>query len=151
MKRHAALVPLSHDHHQGLVQARRLRRAAESGDKRLCAEQARAFLELYDHETLSHFREEEELLFPLALSERQEPPALLVRALVDHIRIHSLVAKLRTAVRVGEVSPELAALVGRTLEAHIRLEERELFPLIEQIASDGELESLALSPRDESE
>jgi hypothetical protein len=27
MKRHPALVPLSHDHHQALVEARRLRRA----------------------------------------------------------------------------------------------------------------------------
>lgn len=32
MKRHPALEPLSHDHHQTLVRARELRRAAAGGD-----------------------------------------------------------------------------------------------------------------------
>jgi hypothetical protein len=46
MKRHSALIPLSRDHHVGLVQAVRLRRAAADGDAsdRLAA--AREFVEV---------------------------------------------------------------------------------------------------------
>jgi hypothetical protein len=35
MKRHAALVPLSHDHHHALVEARRLRHAADLEEREL--------------------------------------------------------------------------------------------------------------------
>jgi hypothetical protein len=55
VKRHSALVALSHEHH-GLVQASRLRRAAEAGDPLTAA---RAFLGFFEQETVAHFREEE--------------------------------------------------------------------------------------------
>jgi hypothetical protein len=36
----------------------------------------------------------------------------------------------------------------RLLDAHIRLEERELFPLIEELVPDDELRRLGLADRD---
>jgi hemerythrin-like domain-containing protein len=37
---------------------------------------------------------------------------------------------------------------GELLDAHIRLEERQLFPLIEKLVPDDELGRLALASRD---
>jgi iron-sulfur cluster repair protein YtfE (RIC family) len=88
MKRHPALIPLSHDHHHALVEARRLRRAADAPES---AAAARAFLGFFADETVRHFREEEELLFPSIL-EFEEARELLVQALLEHQHVHALTA-----------------------------------------------------------
>ena len=139
MKRHAALVPLSHDHHHGLVEARRLRRAAaldETGRR----EAAAAFLSFFDRETRAHFREEEERFFPLLVGADDPATELVARALLEHQRLHALVAALADVP-----SAALVEELGGTLERHIRFEERELFPLIEAVASDRALRRAATS------
>ena len=60
MKRHPALIPLSRDHHNGLVQAVRLRRAAADGDASARLAAAREFGEFFTHEERVHLRDEEE-------------------------------------------------------------------------------------------
>jgi Hemerythrin HHE cation binding domain len=112
MKRHSALVALSHDHHHALVEARRLRRAA-AADNEPSANVA-AFRRFFAAVTVPHFREEEETLFPL-LVDAEEARPLLVEALLDHQRLHALAATL-----------DGSADVRRTM--------RELFPLIERLA-----------------
>jgi mannose-6-phosphate isomerase-like protein (cupin superfamily) len=129
LKRHRALVPLSHDHHHALVEARRLRRAADGEDP---AATASAFLRFFAEESVRHFREEEELLFPL-VAEVEEARELVVAALLQHQRLHALAARLRRSPGDESVARDL----GELLEAHVRLEERELFPLIERIVGDG--------------
>ena len=47
MKRHPALIPLSRDHHDGLVQAVRLRRAAADGDASARLAAAGDFVEFF--------------------------------------------------------------------------------------------------------
>lgn len=135
MKRHPALVALSHDHHHGLVQASRLRRGAEAGDPLTAA---RAFLRFFEQETVAHFREEEERLFPLvaALDEARDA---LTRALFEHQRIHALVARLDEQLDAGAPEAALMAELASLLEAHIRYEERELFPLIERLLPELQL------------
>jgi quercetin dioxygenase-like cupin family protein len=137
VKRHPALVPLSHDHHHALVRARELRRAATAGEDERRAAAAR-FRRFFADETGRHFREEEEQLFPLLDGE----PAPLVQALREHQRLRALVRQL------GEdQSPETLVAVGELLEAHVRLEERVLFPLLEREVPRERLERLALTPR----
>jgi hypothetical protein len=55
MKRHPALIPLSRDHHSGLVQAVWLRRAAADGDASVRLAAAREFVEFFRYEELSTF------------------------------------------------------------------------------------------------
>ena len=94
MKRAAELRGLSDNHHQSLVQARRLRRASlgEVGDQ---AEAATAFLEFWRKDTSLHFRKEEEVLLPVFAQHGgnliREP---LGEMLVQHARIRSLVMEL---------------------------------------------------------
>lgn len=127
MRRHPALVGLSHDHHHALVAARRLRRAAEAdGDS---ATAVASFVAFFAAETAAHFREEEEVFFPL-VAESPEARALLVETLLDHQRLRSLVARL-------EEAPERDTMlaIAELLTSHVRREERDLFPLIERLAA----------------
>ena len=140
MRRHAALVPFSHDHHHELVQARRLRLAADAPPaERL--EAARAYVELFLTETQRHFRDEEETLFPLYVRHAGETETLR-RILREHMELHGLVRALRTEVAGGEVAPASVRALGDLLHAHVRVEERELFPAIEAVVPEAELEAV---------
>jgi signal transduction histidine kinase len=144
VKRHPSLVPLSHDHHHGLVQARRLRSAA-AGDSATRASAAAEFLRFFAAETVRHFRDEEETIFPLLVDQVESPPELLGQVLLEHQRIHALVARLDDALAHGEAPAELMLELGETLESHIRLEERSLFPLIEEVVRDEALADAVLA------
>lgn len=146
MKRDPALVPLTHDHHHALAQARRLRLAAGlPSDQR--TEAARGFLAFFRSELVPHFREEEELLFPLVVEAGGWPPEDLVQVLVEHVEIHALVGRVQAGVDAGAVpEPVLLELTG-LLENHIRLEERDLFPLIERVVPPPVLHGVSLAPR----
>jgi quercetin dioxygenase-like cupin family protein len=134
VKRHAALIQFSHDHHHGLVEAKRLRRAAIAGDAER-RDAVSAFLAFFDRDTRSHFRDEEERLFPLLVGAGEPATELLTRALLEHQEIHALVRDLDGA-------PAGMRRLGELLEEHIRFEERALFPLIEEIASESDLRRL---------
>lgn len=142
-KRHEALIPLTHDHHHALAQARRVI-AASSEDTGARLAQAQEFLDFFFRETLQHFREEEEVVFPLLVN--TEAVALLGEILLDHVRIHSLVRTLSTEVENREARSETLRELGEKLQSHIRKEEDQLFPMIEAVAAEG-LASLRLGPR----
>jgi quercetin dioxygenase-like cupin family protein len=144
MRRHHALVPLSHDHHHALVEARRLRRGADGAEPGAAAS---AFLRFFSTETVQHFREEEELLFPLAVGfdEASEP---LVQALLEHQRLHALVAELDARLAAGRPPADVMRELGELLNAHVRHEERVLFPLLERLVADPALEALPIASRE---
>ena len=140
MKRHSALQTLSRDHHQALVVAQHLR---ETGDRGAGEAQA-VFLEFWRKECQLHFRIEEEVLLPhFAAVGGGDSPAI-ARVLVDHAEI-----RLR-ALRLHEGSASTAVLqeLGELLAEHVRLEERDLFPAIEEILSDRQLRRLAADVAD---
>ena len=148
MKRHPALSPLSRDHHNGLVQAVRLRRAAADGDPSARLAAAREFGEFFRNEERAHLRDEEEELFPLLHRHVPAQPAPLSEARVQHVQLQGFDRKLEIAVAAGSVDRETLAAAGALLDAHIRLEERQLFPLIEELVPDGALRRLGLADRD---
>jgi hemerythrin-like domain-containing protein len=148
MKRHPALIPLSHDHHNGLVQALRLRRAAADGDASARLAAATEFGKFFRDEERVHLRDEEEELFPLLLRHVPSQPAPLGEARVQHVQLEGFARKLEIAVAAGSVDRETLEATGEVLDAHIRLEERELFPLIEELVPDDELRRLGLPDRD---
>lgn len=126
MKRDPALVSLSHDHHQALFLAQALRRAEEttvSGTRR-------AVLDFWRDHGREHFRVEEEILFP-AFAGRGDPhDPLLARALCEHAVIRHRIDTLNDDATRPLWLDRLHEL-GELLAVHVRLEERELFPLIE--------------------
>lgn len=133
MNRHPALAGLSRDHHHALVVARKLERATEE----TVVSAAQAFLGHWQGEERQHFRVEEELLLPAFAAYGDPGYPVVVRVLVDHVVI-------RRDARVLERSPSLptARALGERLAAHVRLEERELFPLIQQAMPEAALAEL---------
>jgi hemerythrin-like domain-containing protein len=133
MKRHRALQPLSRDHHHALAVAQRLRRAEDAAAAR------DAFLEFWQDDGAHHFRIEEEVLLPVAAGWMDPGAEPVVRMLLDHVRIRACARRLE-----GEARPALEALheLGGMLERHVRLEEREVFPLIEAAMPEPEAERL---------
>ena len=94
-------------------------------------------------ETASHLRVEEEELFPLLVRHADRSP-LLERVLNEHGELRDLASALREEVAAGDVSGETMLKLADLLDAHVRREERELFPVIEQTVPDAELRSLDL-------
>src|SRR5215213_4768906 len=118
MKRAPELRDLSDHHHRGLVQARRLKRAATGDEATMPEETAEAFLEFWQEGTTIHFREEEEVLLPVLARYRED---LLGR----------------------EPVVEMLGSIGELLESHIRLEEREVFSTIEEALPEEALREVA--------
>ena len=137
MKRDEALVPLSHDHHQALHRALLLKRADEAG----AADALDAMVEFFDAHGSLHFRIEEEVLLPGFVLHGGADPSdeAIVRVLTDHVWIRARI----NALRDGN-TPSVRDLheLGERLDAHIRHEERVLFPAIEQALSATQLEQL---------
>jgi hemerythrin-like domain-containing protein len=123
MKRHPALAPLSRDHHHALVLAQRLRRAGEQD----AADAAAAFLGHWMEDERLHFRLEEEVLLPAYAAYGDPDHPAVVRTLLDHVRIRRDVDRLADGA-----DPELLHELGGRLADHVRLEENELFPLVER-------------------
>jgi hemerythrin-like domain-containing protein len=130
--RHPNLVPLSHDHHHGLALALRCRKQALGQIRPMGAEGLRAraqeFGAFFAGNLVRHFRAEEEILFPLMGSLVPESQAIIDRLLKDHEEIREASKRLESATGLGKMIFDL----GDLLERHIRMEERELFPLFER-------------------
>jgi iron-sulfur cluster repair protein YtfE (RIC family) len=143
MKRHPSLRPFSDDHHQGLVNARRLRRAS-SGKGSSSAGTARDYLGFWQRDTSHHFRKEEEVLLPVLArygGDLGERPIL--QMLTQHARIRGLAMQLSDELKQDEIREDTLRSLGEQLEAHIRLEEREVFPLIEETLPEGALQEVS--------
>ena len=123
MLRDPSLVPLSHQHHNGLalcVLTRRSLSADPSPDN--VAKLAGRVIDRYELELVNHFEIEEQVLFPLC---RSLP---LVDELVrEHRALEALVAGLRAAP-----APLLLEQFCSLLSAHIRREENELFEHVQR-------------------
>lgn len=135
MKRHPALELLSRDHHQALVVAQRLKRASDATDTNARA----GFVKYWQAEGRAHFREEEEILLPGCAGFVDPDEPIVAKVLTDHVRIRHLAD---TVGRVDRPALDVLHELGAQLEEHVRREERELFPLIEQSLPDAELRRL---------
>ncbi|GIX07668.1 MAG: hypothetical protein KatS3mg115_2071 [Candidatus Poribacteria bacterium] len=142
MKRHASLVPLSHNHHHGLVFARRLRLAIENGWEPLPSLRDK-FRRVWEAELEPHFQAEETVLAPAMEAADPETAGPLLKRLAEE---HATLREQRDRV-LREPSPDQlrAELLdfSRRLTAHIRFEERELFEAAQRIVPPEGLEALA--------
>lgn len=66
----------------------------------------------------------------------------VVEMLVQHAQIRGFTMQLSDEVEAGQARPETLHNIGELLEAHIRLEERQVFPMIEESLSAEGLEEV---------
>ena len=134
MQRADELAVLSREHHVALEMALRLRRATVAD-----AQAARAaFLAFFDDEARDHFRAEEELLIPALVRHVADDDPDVVRVLREHVEIRRLTQELAG----GEADLDRLHALGELLNAHVRHEERTLFPRVEAELDEEELAAL---------
>ena len=135
MKRSPELAPLSRDHHVALEAALRLRRA---DDESVAGAVAR-FAEFWSAAGQRHFQIEESILLPALPPDDPEWREASARIRSEHDAIR---AQAQALLATGGATPEAARELGETLNAHVRYEERHLFPLLEERLPADELASL---------
>jgi ketosteroid isomerase-like protein len=130
MKRSAQLAPLSRDHHVALEHALRLRRA----DHHDVADAIAAFAAFFAADGKRHFVQEETLLVPQLTAADAE---LGRRVLHEH-------AEIRRRLDALSSEPDVAAAreLGELITGHVRFEERELFPRLEEALPAAGLDEL---------
>src|SRR5262245_17573787 len=112
MKRNENIVPLSRDHHNGLLFSWKIRKGIS---KNIDKERIRKYVQYFWEDHLQkHFEEEESLLFNKIQHE------LCDKAYADHAQIRSLIEEIIT----GDVPLEKYASLADILDEHIRFEER---------------------------
>ena len=123
MLRDPSLIPLSHQHHNGLALCVLTRRSLTAdGSPENIARLARRVIDRYEVELVNHFEIEEQVLFPAC-----GPMPLIDRLLAEHRQIEALIAPL-----CSEPSAALLEQFCALLSAHIRTEESELFEQIQR-------------------
>lgn len=132
MPRTGALLSLSREHHSSLVLARAARQATESGDSSAFLGMMQRIEEHWRAVLCEHFAREEQLLRLTADAVDAESTG---RILAEHAELRSLAC--------GPCELDLPARVhrfGELLAAHVRYEERVLFP---QLQSHPSIDSAA--------
>ena len=141
MKRHVSLVPLSRDHHDGLVLAQRLILGRSTNPRADWpierAEQVGRLLAFFETVLRKHFEAEEAHVFPVAMEQNGEARDV-ARQLIDE---HD---DMRARIRAFEEDPttrleERLTAFGELLTGHIHKEERVLFERMQ-----AELDAAAL-------
>ena len=144
MKRHESLVPLSRDHHFGLIMAQRLilgratnPRADWPTDR---AQQVPRLLAFFASDLRPHFEIEEAHVFPAAAPALADGARQVQALLADHDAMRAMIRSLE-ADPVSELDERLPAF-GHLLKAHIHKEERQLFERMQAACAPAELETL---------
>jgi hemerythrin-like domain-containing protein len=141
-RRHDSLIPLTHDHHHTLAQARRLKDLGKIDDETQRRNVVNDFINFYFGRAVRHFHEEEELFFA-PLVDHPEARDLVVRAVSDHLRLHALVRTIKRQLSGGEADPAVLDQISDLLTEHVRFEEQELFPIVERLIPEENLVELA--------
>ena len=143
MKRHESLVPLSRDHHGALILAKLLQKGAPAykglpTDIPGKATYARRF---FEEELLPHFAAEEKSLLMYAGGVNGEIDALLGTMQAQHRQLRILFSNIAVATDLAQHLDS----TGYLLESHVRMEERELFPLIQDHCTAEQLQHILAS------
>jgi hemerythrin-like domain-containing protein len=137
IKRHKALLILSHDHHHGLRLAQLIKKGSpQYKDLPNTTEEKKDYsIKFYNDELIRHFDDEENILFPAAKGKDGETDELIVKLIDEHKKIKELVSELESDKNTEEILNQL----GNLLESHIRTEERKLFMMIQNLLTEVEL------------
>ncbi|MEK6285735.1 MAG: hemerythrin domain-containing protein [Acidobacteriota bacterium] len=133
-RRNDSLIPLSREHQYALMLCLRIHRGLieHDADANWLQMKAGVAVRFFEGELAAHFQAEEEVLFP-AMRELSGAQQIIDELLVEHGKMRRLIDELRQ-IELSSLASTLKEFAD-TLEAHIRKEERELFPIYEQQAS----------------
>ena len=146
MIRHPALVPLSRDHHLALLLARAIQKAASVQLRGSLPAGVEALVKhvclVFASELEGHFCVEEELLVEAVRGIDFELDALCQDVVREHAVMRDLVRQLSEPDLSDSVTESLLDELGKTLESHVRSEERALYPRVERALGESGLSKL---------
>ncbi|WP_392436757.1 hemerythrin domain-containing protein [Cruoricaptor ignavus] len=129
MKRNENLIPFSRDHHYGLLCVWKIRQGIR---KNVESDRIRAYVLYFWKEHLEeHFKLEDDLLPEIQNSEMKN----MMDA--EHVEIRELISKISASADY-----DLLEKFAKSLQQHIRFEERKLFPEYEESLSEEQLEGI---------
>ncbi len=102
---------------------------------------SRYALQCFEDEMKLHWQQEEERLFPSIAGKDPAIDQLIYQLQDDHVELALRFERLGAEVNQVFAMDE----IGHLLEAHIRLEERELFQRIQEVLTEDELASLDIT------
>ncbi|MBV8327723.1 hemerythrin domain-containing protein [Chryseobacterium sp.] len=129
MKRNENIILLSRDHHSGLLCSWKIRQGLKKTveTKRI----QKYILYFWKYHLKHHFREEEQILFPYL----EDKYAARVQS--EHQQIKSLISQIKNSEN-RDLFSDFAGL----LEQHIRFEERQWFPHLEEKLNNTVLDKI---------
>jgi len=139
MKRHEALIPLSREHHDGLILARLLQKDAPAykglptDDKGKAAYALELFLKILQ----PHFAGEDQILATI----KNTHPDIdkLAEEITDE---HGQLTTAFLHINQSSNLHDALDVLGINLEQHIRKEERLLFPLIQEYCDEATMQKI---------
>ena len=137
MKRAEQLQDLSREHHDSLVMAKRLIEAVKEGSDEALLAAIEKVKSYYENELEVHFQHEERTIFAPIFKYYIEHAPLAVPLLKEHGAMRLLVPRLT----IGNAK-ELLAEFAEMLKSHTRIEERELFPIVEASFTKEQLDAV---------
>jgi len=137
MKRAEQLIKLSREHHGSLSMAKKISNIAANGTDEELLEAIEIVKEYNKSELEEHFQHEERTIFALIFSDYKEHIGIATVLLKEHGYIRQLIPRMTL-----ETAKEDLAEFGKMLKEHTRLEERELFPLIEELFSKEQMDAI---------
>ncbi len=139
MQRHSSLISLSREHHAALILARLLQKNAPAYKTLPTVTEGKAVyaFKFYNDELINHFEQEEKILSLVKGTDKNMD--ILIESIFDeHRQLHQLFKKME-----GQKNPEdHLNETGVLLEKHIRKEERELFPLMQELCNQEQLSAI---------
>ena len=132
IRRSESIMKLSREHHFSLLFCWKIR---EGLKKRTAPKRMVQYAQYFwSNHIQPHFLEEEEILFAPLQDE------MVLKAMEEHAAIREGIEAL-TVLPPENITDELTKLADQ-LDKHVRYEERQLFPHLESVLSDAQLESI---------
>ena len=137
MKRAKQLQQLSREHHGSLAMAKKISKIVEAGSDEELLEAIALVNKYNDDELEVHFQHEEHTIFAPIFKEYKEHVELAKPLLKEHGYLRMLIPRI-----TSETARQDLAEFAVILERHTHVEERTLFPIIESLFSEEQMDAV---------
>jgi hemerythrin-like domain-containing protein len=136
MKRITQLQPLSNEHHQSLRLAKKCKDIIAKETDEVIKAFSLQLKDEFDAQWDNHFRTEEKTIFSVAEDKGKEISEICQQLKKEHQILENMVESISS----GDY--QLLHEFGQLLHDHTRLEERQLFPMVEDMFTQEELDNI---------
>jgi hemerythrin-like domain-containing protein len=141
IKRNKHIFRLSKDHHFTLLFCWKIRQGLKNGVE---TERIKNYVHYFwHHDMQAHFREEDEILFSDLRNDDK-----VRKAVEEHRQIEDQIDNLFKSFDEEKTGDQLLNLAN-TVDAHVRYEERNLFPYLEKTLTEAQLEAIGLQLKEQ--